>query len=186
MTVLLTLTKMTGHESFVLLVDEFEATVSATLQRRQQESYLRSLRLLCDACVDPSEIPVLIVLAMTGDASRAISSIYPALAERLITVDLPLVDRSLAIEVIANYLNRDRLNGGQPESSLFPLSNDAVNALLEDLSESERSLRSLLVRCQALIEYLAAHPDIDLPANVEAVRQMGTWSSRRFVAGAKP
>jgi hypothetical protein len=177
MTVLLTITEMTGnYDSFVLLVDEFEATVSATLQRKQQETYLRALRLLYDVSIERSKIPALIMLAMTIDALKTVSQIYPALAHRITRIDLPLVDKSLAIEVIGNYLESTRLYVGEPVLPLFPLSEEAVDALIDNLPT--KSLRLLLVRCQALIEHLANNQTLELPIGADVVRQVSNWINR--------
>lgn len=167
---LLTLVERTGnYDSLALLVDEFEATVSSSLRRSEQEAYLRSLRLLNDAAIAPSQLPLLVILAMNMDAKKTIEQIYPALIQRIIVIELPVVDVSVATELISNYLADARPEGLPTSDPLFPFGMSVIEALVESLPATSRSVRSLVVRCHEIIERLADSSSIKLPVEDPAI-----------------
>jgi hypothetical protein len=171
MQTLLTLVEWTGsYDSFVLLVDEFEATVSSTLQRKQQETYQRSLRMLLDRFVGVRVVPLMVVLAMTKDARATVQALYPGINDRLTFLELPAADISTAIEVISNYLALERISTSSPLSALFPLTEEAVSEIVAALPT--KSLRELVLYTRLVIELLAEDETISLPAKGDVVTRL--------------
>ncbi|MCC6168716.1 MAG: hypothetical protein IT329_15955 [Caldilineaceae bacterium] len=161
---MLTLVQRTGnYDSMALLVDEFEATVSSSLRRSEQEAYLRALRLLHDAAIAPSPLPLLMVLAMNADALKTIRSIYEGLLQRVVVIDLPVIDVMTATEIIANYLAPARPANWAPADSLSPLNTSVIESLVESLPAKSKSPRALVIRCHEIIERLADDSSIEVP-----------------------
>lgn len=177
MLLVLNLTTYSGnYDSFVLLVDEFEAVVAKQVTTKQSDAYLRSLRLIFDKTA--SLYPYITIMAANSEAWETAVKVYPPLTGRVTRIDLPKIDTMLAIEVVSNYLKNTRLNNpdtSEPDA-LFPLTGDIV-AWLSELS-GLKTVKDIITYCRELIEYLANNPSIPLPVELSAVKEYSAkWAN---------
>lgn len=164
MALVLNLTKFAdAYDGLVLLVDEFESTVAATIPRKQSETYLRSLRLIFDRTA--TQFPYLALLTVTPDAWEVAVQTYPALPQRITKLfRLPAVSPDLAREIIANYLQGARAQeDGAAVDQLYPFTSVAVEVIVGLLPL--KTTRALLLFCQSLLAHLADAADVPLPVD---------------------
>lgn len=170
MKLVLNLTAYSGnYDSFVLLVDEFEAVIAKQVAPKQSDAYLRSLRLIFDQTA--AQYPYLAILAANSEAWATATTVYPALTGRVTRIDLPKIGSTLAVEVVSNYLRSARVeNVDVPgDGTMCPFSTEVIEWLSE--LSSLKTVKELVVYCRELIEYLANNPSIPLPVELSIVKE---------------